>query len=186
MNKFKEITQFIGVIISLIAAVITLIVALKSNQTAKKAKETANSTQIELTGVKQEVNKYGKDIENLKKFALNLEISSPHHRAIVRNTNITVTGTINGEVPEGHKLFILLKNRYNYFLQYPPISVSIKEWSQLNVRFASNGSWKILLCLADGQAASYFDNLANQKKWGGFPKLPEGAKILKSIVVTKR
>ena len=196
MKDRSDLLKIIGGIIGLITAVIMLIVAYKtipSNKTEKRDTATVTDDMIEpLKNSKKNLNNQKKEMETLEKTAystsLSLKIINPENGAEVTSPKITVKGTIEGRMPGGYRFYVLLKDKTNYFLQYPAVEISgaQNEWSHNHVRFGSNGEWEIAICLADKAATSYFEKLARENNRSGFPNLPGGTKIIKQIDVTKK
>lgn len=118
---------------------------------------------------------------------LTVTIESPKQGETIKEPAFDMRGKYVGEIPNGYKLWVLIKDQYNYFMAYPPPSVAIptKSWSQRNVRLGSLGSWELHVCLANKAASQWLEDRAKKGIWAGFPSLPEGIKTVKYIKVNR-
>lgn len=120
--------------------------------------------------------------------ALSFEIISPKENAKIK-TGIynDMEGFYAGEIPEGHKLWVIAKDPYHYFLMHPPTQVTptMKRWSQQNIRLATNGKWQLHVVLANKRGSDWFKDRAKHEDWSGFPELPEGAATVRYVAVQR-
>lgn len=115
---------------------------------------------------------------------LRVTIDSPKDRSTISPIFNDMRGKYVGEIPSNHKLWILGKDQYNYFLMYPPpsIDISSKSWSQKNVRL-SPGTWELHVCLGNSSGSNFLQDRANDGIFDGFSPLPDGIISIKYITV---
>jgi hypothetical protein len=116
--------------------------------------------------------------------SLTVTIELPEQEETIGRAYDKMRGTYKGEIPDGYKLWVLAQDAHNYFLMYPPpsINTSTKSWSQRSV-LTSPGRWEIHVCLANRAASQLLENKAKSGDFSGFPSLPDGMEIVKSVSV---
>ena len=189
-NRINLLITFI----SLITALVSLIVAFKSSATANSADSKTKANESRITIVQKEIESHRQlQIERFNRLerlagvtSLNLQILEPQSGSLINGSNAKIKGTLSGNIPFGYNLYILTQERYNYFLQNPPVQVvsTQNRWYQDNVKFGSPGQWKIHICLADESASIHFDKMAASNNWSGFSSLPEGCRIINYVEIT--
>ena len=120
--------------------------------------------------------------------AVTLTIDAPREREVIRVESYEdMHGRYVGELPVGHRLWVLARDQYNYFLMYPPTQVTptMRHWSQTNVILATPGRWELHVCVVDEAASRWLENRANSRDWSGFPSLPEGIRTVRYVTVQK-
>ena len=97
-------------------------------------------------------------------------------------------GSLARKIPTGYRLWILSQDQYNYFLMYPPPAVvfATKAWTQQNIRLATPGRWKLVVCIANNAGSQWLESRADRRDWSGFPSIPESVEVVKSVTVERR
>lgn len=95
-------------------------------------------------------------------------------------------GSFAGELPEGFEFWILIKDEFNYFAQYPKPTAASNKWQQKNIRLNTPGSWEIHICIANEEAVKWLDNKEKEGKFDGFEKLPKGIETVDFINVIRK
>jgi hypothetical protein len=124
-----------------------------------------------------------------KQLANSVTITNPQpHDVITTEPYEGMSGTLPSKVPDGFKLWVLAQDRYNYFLMYPPTrSMAVQEsWEQSNIRLSTPGTWRLNLAVANAKGSDWFERRKQQNDWSGFPSLPDGVEIIKSVYVKRR
>lgn len=114
-------------------------------------------------------------------------IAATGHIFIPRNGDIITTaeydemsGTV--ELADSGTVFVFARDKFNYFLQYPPSEVDGGSFSQSNIRLSTPGKWELHLCVATPAAAAGLHAAARRGEWA-FPVLPGGVtSIAKSVI----
>lgn len=106
----------------------------------------------------------------------------------------TITGTAEN-IPEGQKLWILVYPllAYKFYPQNPNVNIINGEWSMtIGIGAKDNGgeTFKIIAVLADqeanGEFTSYINTGISTGSWPGMGSIPEGAKVVNEVTVTRR
>jgi hypothetical protein len=118
---------------------------------------------------------------------LNLVVISPRDGETVPAVYDGMRGTFRGSIPPGYALWVLARDSSAYYLMYPRTQVvhASKTWSQTNVRLATRGEWELELCIANPAASAWLQNRADRQDWSGFPSLPGGLEIVRSVRVLR-
>lgn len=175
MTKTMKMTnwiQLIAGIVALLTAIIMLIVTLKNDKPNSKHEAKGKNGIIKLSDLHKKID---------------LSITAPVDGTIITLPVIEAKGTISGDLPHGYRLYILLKDKTNYFLQYPAVEIlsSQKKWSHGNINPTSDGEWRVLVCIASQDAVKEFEGRARRSDWAGRPNLPTGAMVMQSVIISK-
>jgi hypothetical protein len=105
-----------------------------------------------------------------------------------QGSEITMKGTLNGDIPTGSYLWVVARDKYNFFLMRPPIHVSkpMRKWSQGKVILATPGEWELHVCMANAEASEWCQIRANADDNSGFEQLPKGMESLRYITIRKQ
>ena len=174
----KERVGLIAAIVGLATATVALVTGLTNS-----AKISSQSAAI--TEQKAKVDELVRIAERV---ALILTVEAPvEGEKIDADVLDTMKGSFVGTIPAGHRLYVLARDRYNFFLMYPPtqLSQAMKRWSQTNIRLSTEGHWELHVCVADAAGAGWLDRRAEAKDWSGFPKLPDGVETARYITVER-
>lgn len=97
-------------------------------------------------------------------------------------------GALAREIPKRYRLWVLAKDQYNYFLMYPPPEVvfATKSWTQQNIRLATPGRWKLVVCIANNAGSQWLKSRDERRDSSGFPSLHEGIEVVKSVTVERQ
>jgi len=169
-----------------IVALVTAVVALAGAVTG-----TVRNAQ-EIRSSQKEIRLQGKQIQALKSassIVAFLSIESPEEgETISGNVYDAMHGSLDRDIPYGYTLWVLAKDRYNYFLMYPPTQFArtMGKWSQTNVRLNTPGRWELHVCLADKKASAALQSKADRNDLAGFPTLPPGMETVHYVTVQKR
>jgi hypothetical protein len=170
--------------IGLIASVIALITALISVY-----RTTQQGTEIEHQ--KKTVQEQQQVIDDIRALAtrisLDFTIDVPAEGQVLPPVYDGMEGSFRGNIPPNHHIWVLAKDRFNYFIMYPPTQVAhaAQRWSQTNVRLASSGDWQLALCLANDDASAWLQSRVDKQDWSGFAQLPNGIEILRYVKVKR-
>jgi len=121
--------------------------------------------------------------------AQSLTIVTPQENEIITTGEYNnMHGSLTRGIPKGYRLWILARNQYNYFLMYPPpeVAFSTKTWTQQNIRLATPGPWKLVVCIANNAGSEWLEARAKRSDWSGFPSAHEGIEVVKSVTVERR
>lgn len=125
-------------------------------------------------------------VENVNIYITTPQAGSTIYESPYENLNGTFTGTI----PQGVTLWVLAKDPFNYYLMYPESQIIRKQgtWSQSNVRFNTEGSWEIYVCLANASAARWLEAYGRRGDYKGFHLIDVVGQleIMTSVKVEKR
>ncbi len=131
------------------------------------------------------------DDEELKKvaksLAATLKIEKPVKDEVIPPVYDDMQGSFGGDIPSKYSLWVLARDRHNYFLMWPPMHVDVtNRWSQRNVRLATKGRWELHVCLANERAAKWLKRKANRNDFSGFTLLPKGMLTVRSVSVQRK
>ncbi len=191
-RRITPIINLIAALIALIAALISLWIAFVNQKQIKQQDLQIESQGTELIKQKVAIDKQSDEIFRMRALASNIAlevtIDSPISGGSISAVFDGMKGTFRGSLPDDHQMWVLARDRHNYFLMYPPTQVvhSLGTWSQKGVRLGSPGSWELLLCIANANASLWLKNRADQQNWGGFKTLPQGLEIVGSVDVTRQ
>jgi len=118
--------------------------------------------------------------------ALTLTIEEPERNSVIRTQVYNdMHGKYGEELPLGHKLWVMARDPYNYFLVYPPTEVipSIGEWRQTGIRLSTHGEWWLHICVANEKASKLLRERGKQGDWSGFSELPHGMETVRFVPV---
>ena len=165
-------------IIALIAAILGLYKTYQQGLTLQQQVKTVQQQQQE--------------IEKLRglasRIALDITIERPKEGELLPPIYDEMGGSFSGTIPFDHQLWVLAKDRSNYFLMYPTTQVAYaaRHWSQTNIRLATQGNWQLALCLANKGASTWLQERVNKQEWSGFAELPQGIEIVRYIDVKSK
>lgn len=181
----KETIGLIAAGLGLLSAVVALITSLNNSRAIKQQSSEISRQSGEL---RQQEAKIEGLLALADKIAIELTIDAPKEgEKIATDVFDGMNGSYAGVVPSGHKLYVLARDRFNFFLMYPPPQVAhaTKRWSQTNIRLATDGRWELHVCVADGAGAAWLEGRAAADDWSGFPALPSGIQSAKSVTVER-
>ncbi|MCB1881452.1 MAG: hypothetical protein KDI54_15600 [Gammaproteobacteria bacterium] len=174
----KETVGLVTALIALITAVVNFYLTMQQD--------------VEINAQKAAVEAQQHAIEEIRglafRFALDITVDKPMEGEILPPVYDGMEGSFQGSIPLGHEIWVLAKDRYNYFLVYPPTQVAhaAHRWSQTNVRLTAPGEWQLALCLANQSASTWLRDRAEKKDWSGFERLPSGLEILRYVKVERK
>lgn len=144
----------------------------------------SNSTELELQ--RAEIQKIQKVTSEV---ALTLSIEAPRDgETLTRDVYHDMHGTYIGQLPLGYRLWVLIRDQYNFYLVYPPTLVTrtMKSWSQTNVSLPTPGRWELHVCVADEEVSQQLEARAAHNDRSGFSSLPDGMETVRYVVVTRK
>lgn len=115
-----------------------------------------------------------------------MEIVQPAENQALPPVYDEMHGSCTTAVPSPYTLWVLGKDRYNYFLMYPPPQVDpvAGRWTQTNVRLNTPGNWQLAIYLADGEASAWLRRRGETGDWSGFAELPGEMVRLRTVNVS--
>ncbi len=184
--------NFIAAVVALVAAVIGLWTAFENRVQIEQQGQQIESQDVEITKQKLAIDKQAEEIFRMRalasSMALEVTIDRPTTDEEIDAVYDKMRGSFQGQIPKNHNLWVLARDRHNYFLMYPPTQIvhSKGQWSQKNIRLGSPGSWELVLCVANAEASLWLQTKADKQDWGGFPSLPAGLEIIGSVEVLRK
>jgi hypothetical protein len=168
----KGWVSFVAAIVALMTALVNLYMTIQQEEEIQSQQEMIQAQQ--------------KQLDDLARIlSLDVSIDRPGDGETLPSVYDAMEGSISSSVPPDHELRVVARDRHNYFLVHPPPQVAhtARTWSQTDVRLNSPGDWQLALCLANEHASAWLDERARRNDWSGFPQLPEGMVILRSVNV---
>jgi hypothetical protein len=126
--------------------------------------------------------------QNASRIAMDLTVDTPAEGdKIDVDVLDTMKGSFVGTIPAGDRLYVLARDRYKFFLVYPPTQLShaMKRWSQTNVRLPTDGKWELHVCIANAVGSAWLEGRAEANDWSGFAKLPDGVQTVRYVNVER-
>jgi len=180
-----ELLALIAALVGLVAVAISLVGTWQNRQAVARQA-------VQIAGQRRDIEAQAKALRELKGTAIatfgNLTIDEPAEGSSIGADVPGMHGTFTGDIPETYKLWIVVRDQYNYFLMYPPAEVTpaMGKWSQTNVRLGTPGRWELHVCLADKTASEWFQKKADSNDWSGFATLPKGAETVRYVTVNRK
>jgi len=170
----KENLGLLAAAVALITALVSLSIALVNNRGLANQQRQLAAQSDELRALAARI-------------ALDITIQRPRAGEVLPPVYDGMSGLFMGRIPIGYRLWVLGRDRFNYFLVYPPTQVVLTEqrWSQSNVRLPTLGSWELLVCIGNEVASKWLQGRADGRDSSGFSVLPDGLEVLRTVAVTR-